>query len=150
MGNLPYTSTEVDLMEAFASFGAESAHIIQGRGFGFVDVPDDQVEPAVEAMNEKELGGRKIVVNEARPKAPREGGGGYSSGGGGGYSGGGGGGGRSSGGGGGYSGGGGGYGGGGGGRSGGGGGYGGGGGGRSGGGGRPQRGGGAGGRRDPW
>ena len=136
VGNLSYSSTEETLLSAFAPYGASSARIVEGRGFGFVDVDADQLEAAIGDKHGSQLDGRTLTVNEARPRG--EGGGG----GGGGRSGGYGGGGRSSGGG--YGGGGGrsgggGYGGGGG-RSGGGGGYGGGGGrsggGRSGGGGR--------------
>ena len=125
VGNLPYSVRDSDLEQAFSQFGAvTSAKVMMERdtgrskGFGFVEMGNDaEAQAAVNGMNGQPLGGRSIVVNEARPmeaRPPRSGGGG-----GGGYGGGGGGGG---------------YGGGGGGRSGGGG-YGGGGGGRSGGGG---------------
>lgn len=134
VGNLPYSVRDGDLEQAFGQFGAvTSAKVMMERetgrskGFGFVEMGSDaEAQAAIEGMNGQSLGGRNVVVNEARPmepRPPRSGGGGYG-GGGGGYGGGGGGG---------YGGGGGGYGGGGGGRSGGGG-YGGGGG-RSGGGG---------------
>ncbi len=143
VGNLPFQTTEEDLMQLFGQYGAVvKVQIIsdrdtgRSRGFAFVEMGDG-VEAAVEATNGMEYGGRRLSVNEARPREERPGGGG---GGGGGYGGGGGGrtggGGRSGGGG---------YGGGGGGRSGGGGGYGGGGGGRSGGGGGGYGGGGGGG-----
>ena len=128
VGNLPYSVRDGDLEQAFGQFGAvTSAKVMMERetgrskGFGFVEMGSDaEAQAAIEGMNGQALGGRNVVVNEARPmepRPPRSGGGGYG-GGGGGYGGGGGGG----------------YGGGGGGRSGGGG-YGGGGGGRSGGGG---------------
>ena len=130
IGNLPYTVRDSDLEQAFSQFGSvTSAKVMMERetgrskGFGFVEMGSDaEAQAAVNGMNGQPLGGRSIVVNEARPmeaRPPRSGGGGgYGGGGGGGYGGGGGGG----------------YGGGGGGRSGGGGGgYGGGGGGRSGG-----------------
>ena len=141
VGNLPYTVRDSDLEQAFSQFGSvTSAKVMMERetgrskGFGFVEMGSDaEAQAAVNGMNGQPLGGRSIVVNEARPmeaRPPRSGGGGgYGGGGGGGYGGGGGGG----------------YGGGGGGRSGGGGGYGGGGGGRSGGGG-----GGDGGFRSPY
>jgi hypothetical protein len=152
VGNLPYSVRDGDLEQAFGQFGSvTSAKVMMERdtgrskGFGFVEMGSDaEAQAAINGMNGQPLGGRSIVVNEARPmeaRPPRSGGyggggGGYG-GGGGGYGGGGGGGG--------YGGGGGGYGGGGGGgRSGGGGGYGGGG--RSGGGG----GGGDGGFRSPY
>lgn len=152
VGNLPYSVRDNDLEQAFSQFGAvTSAKVMMERdtgrskGFGFVEMGSDaEAQAAINGMNGQPLGGRSIVVNEARPMEPRPprsggfGGGGYGGGGGGyggggrsgggGYGGGSGGGGY--GGGGGRSGGGGGYGSGG--RSGGGGGYGGGGGGRGG------------------
>ena len=126
VGNLPYSVRDSDLEQAFSQFGAvTSAKVMMERdtgrskGFGFVEMGNDaEAQAAVNGMNGQPLGGRSIVVNEARPmeaRPPRSGGGG-----GGGYGGGGGGGGYGGGGGGGRSGGGG-YGGGGGGRSGGGG-----------------------------
>ena len=151
VGNLPYSVRDEDLQQSFGQFGAvTSAKVMMERdtgrskGFGFVEMGSDaEAQAAIAGMNGQPLGGRSVVVNEARPmeaRPPRTGGGGF--GGGGGYGGGGGGGDRSGGGG---------YGGGGGGRSGGGGGgdggfrspYGGGGagGGRSGGGGGGGRGG---------
>lgn len=138
VGNLPFGTTNEDLEVAFSQFGTVvKAQVImdretgRSRGFAFVEMADG-VESAVEGMNGAEFQGRRLTVNEARPREERPrggggGGGGYGGGGGGRRSGGGGGG--YGGGGGGYGGGGGGYGGGGGGRRGGGGGYGGGGGG---------------------
>lgn len=100
VGNLSYSTREETLKNAFAKYGASSVRIVEGRGFGFVDVEDDQAAGAITDMNETELDGRKIIVNEARPREPRSGGGGGGGGyrggggGGGGYRGGGGGGGR--------------------------------------------------------
>jgi hypothetical protein len=134
VGNLPYSFRDDDLQQAFSQHGTvTSAKVMMERdtgrskGFGFVEMGDDaQAQTAINAMNGQQIGGRGLVVNEARPmeaRPPRSGGGGFGGGAGGG--------GRSGGGG--YGGGGGGYGGG---AGGGGGGYGGGaGGGRSGGGG---------------
>lgn len=76
VGNLPYSIREDELLDAFSKYGASSARIIEGRGFGFVDVEDDQAEAAIEDMNEKDLGGRKVFVNEARPREDHGGGGG--------------------------------------------------------------------------
>jgi hypothetical protein len=132
VGNLPYSVRDSDLEQAFSQFGAvTSAKVMMERdtgrskGFGFVEMGSDaEAQAAITGMNGQPLGGRSVVVNEARPmesRPPRTGGYG-SGGGGGGYGGGGGGGGYGGGGGGG-------------GRSGGGGGYGGGGGDRRGGGG---------------
>ena len=147
VGNLSYSVRDDDLQQAFAQFGTvSSAKVMMDRdtgrskGFGFVEMGSDaEAQSAISGMNGKDLDGRALVVNEARPREERPGGfGGGGRSGGGGYGGGGGGygggGGRSGGGGYGGGSGGGGYGGGGG-RSGGGGGYGSGGGGRSGGGG---------------
>ena len=138
VGNLAYSVRDESLQQAFGQFGSvTSAKVMMDRetgrskGFGFVEMSSPaEAQAAMNAMNGQPLEGRAIVVNEARPREERPGGGGGYGGGGGGY--GGGGGGRSGGGGGyggGAGGGGGGYGGGGGSRSGGGGGYGGGGGG---------------------
>ena len=146
VGNLPYSVRDEDLQQSFGQFGAvTSAKVMMERdtgrskGFGFVEMGTDaEAQAAIAGMNGQPLGGRSVVVNEARPmeaRPPRSGG--FGGGGGGGF--GGGGGDRSGGGGGGYGGGGGG-------RGGGGDGgfrspYGGGGGGRSGGGGGGGRGG---------
>lgn len=88
VGNLPYSCDERGLAELFAPYGGTNARVIEGRGFGFIDVDDDKMDAAIEATNSKPFGGRTLTVNEARPKEPRSGGGG----GGGGYGGGGGGG----------------------------------------------------------
>ncbi len=142
VGNLAYSVRDEDLQEAFAQFGAvTSAKVMMDRetgrskGFGFVEMgTDSEATSAVNGMNGQSMGGRALVVNEARPREERPGGFRGPYGGGGGGAGGGGAGGgfnrgprEGGGGGGGYGGGGGGYGGGGGGRSGGGGGFGGGG-----------------------
>jgi len=122
VGNLPYSVRDGDLEQAFSQFGAvTSAKVMMERetgrskGFGFVEMGSDaEAQAAIQGMNGQPLGGRSVVVNEARPMEPRPprsggyggGGGGYGGGGGGGYGGGGGGGygggGRSGGGGGGY------------------------------------------------
>jgi RNA recognition motif-containing protein len=102
IGNLSFNVTESDLEEAFAQWGATEAAIPTSeagrpKGFGFVNVAADQMDAAISAMDGKELHGRAIAVNEARPREPRSGGygggGGYgdSGGRGGGYGGGGGG-----------------------------------------------------------
>lgn len=76
VGNLPYSATELDLVEAFKQFDPESAHVIEGRGFGFIEVPDEKVQEAVEKMHESTIGGRRVIVNEARPRENGGGGGG--------------------------------------------------------------------------
>ena len=91
VGNLSRQTTEEDLRKAFEAFGqVESANVIQdkftgeSRGFGFVEMPGKQeAQKAIEEMNGKDLGGRAVNVNEARPKTERRGGGGGGRGGGG-------------------------------------------------------------------
>ena len=95
VGNLSWNLSAEDLEQAFQQWGGTGASIAsdrdtgRSRGFGFIEVPEDQVNAAVQAMNGKELGGRALTVNEARPREDRGGGGGGY--GGGGYGGGGGG-----------------------------------------------------------
>ena len=121
VGNLPYSVRDEDLQQSFGQFGSvTSAKVMMERdtgrskGFGFVEMGSDaEAQAAINGMNGQPLGGRSVVVNEARPmeaRPPRTGGfggggGGYGGGGGGGdrsggggYGGGGGGGGRSGGG----------------------------------------------------
>ncbi len=89
VGNLPFSSTEADLRQMFSQHGAvESAALVtdretgQPRGFGFVEMSNDnEANAAITALNGQSVGGRALVVNEARP---REGGGGGGRGGGGG------------------------------------------------------------------
>ena len=92
VGNLSYSTSESELQEFFAAYNASNPRIIEGRGFGFVDIDADQLEAAVADKNQAEFGGRRLTVNEAQPKGTGGGGGGRSGGGGGGYGGGGGGG----------------------------------------------------------
>lgn len=76
VGNLPYSTTEAHLLEYFSNFGASAARIVEGRGFGFVDIDADQADAAIEATNQKPFEGRTLVVNEARPRGEGGGGGG--------------------------------------------------------------------------
>ena len=84
VGNLAREVTEDDLREAFAVFGqVNTATIIkdrfsgESRGFGFVEMPSkNEAQTAIDEMNDKDLKGRTINVNEARPKTNRGGGGG--------------------------------------------------------------------------
>ncbi len=84
VGNLAYSVSNSDLEEMFAPFGAtRSAQVIMDRdsgrskGFGFVEMTSDkEAEDAIAALNGKDAGGRSLIVNEARPQAPRTGGGG--------------------------------------------------------------------------
>ncbi|MGI9217597.1 MAG: RNA recognition motif domain-containing protein [Hydrogenophaga sp.] len=101
VGNLPYTVRDEDLQQAFGAFGSvNSAKVMMERdtgrskGFGFVEMGSDaEAQSAIEGMNGQSLGGRSLVVNEARPmeaRPPRTGGFGGPRGGGGGFGGGGG------------------------------------------------------------
>jgi len=100
VGNLPYTVRDEDLQQAFSAYGSvNSAKVMMERdtgrskGFGFVEMGNDaEAQAAVEGMNGQSLGGRSLVVNEARPmeaRPPRTGGFGGPRGGGGGFGGGG-------------------------------------------------------------
>ena len=87
VGNLPYSATESQLTSHFANYGATNARIVEGRGFGFVDVDADKMETAIADKNSVQMDGRTLTVNEAKPRENRSsggggGGGGRSSGGG--------------------------------------------------------------------
>jgi RNA recognition motif-containing protein len=82
VGNLSYSATESSLRELFAAYEPSEVRLIGDKGFGFVDVPEDKAAAAIAAMNGREVDGRSITVNEARPRPERSGGGGGRSGGG--------------------------------------------------------------------
>ena len=79
VGNLSFEMTEEQLEGAFAAHGeVQSARIItdrytgQSRGFGFVEMPDNAAaETAIQALNGREVSGRPLTVNEARPREDR-------------------------------------------------------------------------------
>ncbi len=76
VGNLSYSVTESTLRELFAEYEPTDVRLIGDKGFGFVDVPEERAEEAIAAMNGREVEGRVIIVNEARPRRERRGGGG--------------------------------------------------------------------------
>jgi len=84
VGSLPYSTTEQQLSELFAPHGTvQSAKVItdrytgQSRGFGFVEMAtSEEAQKAITALNGSNLGGRTLVVNEARPQEKRSFGGG--------------------------------------------------------------------------
>ena len=95
VGNLPYSFRDEDMQQAFSQFGSiSSAKVMMERdtgrskGFGFVEMGNDaEAQAAIKGMNGQAMGGRNLVVNEARPmeaRPPRSGGGGGGYGGGGG------------------------------------------------------------------
>ncbi|MBL0390077.1 RNA-binding protein [Ramlibacter monticola] len=98
VGNLAYSVRDDDLQQLFAEFGTVSSVKVmmdrdtgQSKGFAFVEMGSDaEAQAAINGMNGKQVGGRALNVNEARPKEERPGGfgGGGRSGGGGGYGGG--------------------------------------------------------------
>lgn len=79
VGSLPYSTTDDDLRDLFKSYGdVASAKVIfdretnRSKGFGFVEFEDDEAaKKAIDELNNSDLGGRSIVVNEARPQEAR-------------------------------------------------------------------------------
>ena len=92
VGNLPYSYRDSDMEQAFSQYGTvTSAKVMMERdtgrskGFGFVEMSSPaEAQAAIQGMNGQQVGGRGLVVNEARPMEPRSGGGGGGFGGGGG------------------------------------------------------------------
>lgn len=84
VGNLPFRMSDEDLAAVFRRHGTvESASVVmdrdsgRSRGFGFVEMPDDdEARRAIEELDGSDSGGRRLTVNEARPREPRGGGGG--------------------------------------------------------------------------
>ena len=78
VGNLPFSTNEDLLREHFAQFGeVHSVKLVTDRetgrlrGFGFVEMDDDAATAAIDALNDKDFGGRNLKVNEARPRENR-------------------------------------------------------------------------------
>jgi RNA recognition motif-containing protein len=84
VGNLPYETAETELQDLFSKIGpVESVHVMRdmatgrARGFAFVEMAtDEDAQRAVTELNQTQLGGRTLAVNEARPKPQFAGGGG--------------------------------------------------------------------------
>ena len=92
VGNLSFQTTETDLSDLFAQAGeVESVRIItdrdtgRSRGFGFVEMSEENAAKAIAQFNGTQLDGRELTVNEAKPQVKRDGGGGGGGGGRGGY-----------------------------------------------------------------
>src|SRR5262245_690458 len=92
VGNLSYRVSSSDLEQLFSQFGSvQSAEVISDRdtgrskGFGFVEMSTDaEAVAAIDGLHDREIEGRRLTVNEARPREPRTGGGGWRGGSGGG------------------------------------------------------------------
>jgi RNA recognition motif-containing protein len=84
VGNLSYKTNNAGLEQLFAQYGSvQSAEVVmdrdtgRSRGFGFVEMSNDaEAQEAIRAVNDQEIDGRRLVVNEAQPKPQRSGGGG--------------------------------------------------------------------------
>jgi len=80
IGNLSYSTTDEELKNLFSEAGSvDSANVIRdkfsgrSRGFGFVEMStENEAKKAIDMFNEKEVEGRKLIVSEAKPMAPRE------------------------------------------------------------------------------
>ena len=78
VGNLPWSATEEQVQALFAEYGKVlSVKLIsdretgRARGFGFVEMEDNEAAAAIEALDNNNFGGRTLRVNEAKPRAPR-------------------------------------------------------------------------------
>jgi RNA recognition motif-containing protein len=89
VGNLAYQVGDAELEQLFSEFGTvDSVQVIQDRdtgrskGFGFVEMSSEaEAQAAIQGLHDQEVNGRRLTVNEARPREPRSGGGGYGGGG---------------------------------------------------------------------
>jgi RNA recognition motif-containing protein len=84
VGNLPYTANDDELRELFSQYGeVVSVSLVtdretgRPRGFGFVEMPADDADDAISALDGKDMGGRALRINEARPREPRRNSGGW-------------------------------------------------------------------------
>ena len=87
VGNMPFNMDEAQLRDLFAEYGeVGSANVItdretgRSRGFGFVEMADEEGKNAISSLADQEIGGRRLNVNEARPRENRNnrgGGGGF-------------------------------------------------------------------------
>jgi len=85
VGNMSYSVNDAELNTLFSQFGTVSAARVitdrdtaRSKGFGFVEMPNDaEAQAAIDGLNDKENNGRKLTVNEARPREPRESRGGF-------------------------------------------------------------------------
>ena len=78
VGGLPWATTSDELNQLFSQAGAVVSAVVisnkmtgRSKGFGFVEMSDEDAQKAIGMFNDSEYGGRKLVVNEARPMTPR-------------------------------------------------------------------------------
>ena len=78
VGNLPFSTNEIEVRELFEQYGeVHSVNLITDRytgrlrGFGFVEMEEEDANKAIEALNDTDFGGRNLRVNEARPREDR-------------------------------------------------------------------------------
>ncbi len=79
VGNLPYSVTDADLREVFSAYGEVSSSAVisdrfsgQSKGFGFVEMPNNaEADEAIKSLNDTNLKGRNIMVNQAKPRGER-------------------------------------------------------------------------------
>jgi len=78
VGNLPFSTNEIEIRELFEQHGeVHSVNLITDRytgrlrGFGFVEMEEEDANKAIEALNDTDFGGRNLRVNEARPREDR-------------------------------------------------------------------------------
>ena len=83
VGNLPWSTTDEELQETFAKFGAVNSAVVikdretgRSRGFGFVEMDGSDADKAIEEMNGQNMGSRPLRVTEANDRPQRGGGGG--------------------------------------------------------------------------
>lgn len=68
VANLPYGVTEHDLYGQFMPYGAQHVRLIEDKGIAFIEIDADRLQEAVDEKHDSEMGGRRLTVNEARPR----------------------------------------------------------------------------------
>ena len=83
VGNMSYSTSESTIRSLFDAYGPiGEIRVIGDKGFAFVEIPEENMQAAIDACNGKNIDGRPLTVNEARPRAERSDRGGYNRGGG--------------------------------------------------------------------
>ncbi len=71
VSNIPYSTSSQELQDLYAPFNGTEARVIPNKGYGFVDIPSENADAAIEATDNKEFQGRHIRVAVARPRSQR-------------------------------------------------------------------------------